>query len=356
VQYSQYDQALAILASLAYKNGAKNEIKDLIFNPVSTYDLIGKPVLSELAARGLTLAESSYAQLSTYTSEKGKPCWFSVADEQKKVVYVVIRGTQDPADVLSDLNIQTKDITICGHEAKVHSGLQYNETLNPLQYNHMLLRLPLAVVFIRSISVSGINDSALFVIEDSKPHIAAFLSQGFSLVFTGHSLGAGTAALAAAHARTAGGQGYGDATAVTFACPGIVAAKNSDGSKSAASKALKKFVTTYILGYDIVPRAAGVAVFKLLDNIFSNDWKEKTKKRLAEEAKKKLGANAGMLGGAMAKMSAAMPEPTAEEKAAEAAKVKKVLDDIAEGVLPWCYCFVLSTHLTPCSQPQAAKR
>ncbi len=356
MQYSQYDQALAILASLAYKNGAKNEIKDLIFNPVSTYDLIGKPVLSELAARGLTLAESSYAQLSTYTSEKGKPCWFSVADEQKKVVYVVIRGTQDPADVLSDLNIQTKDITICGHEAKVHSGLQYNETLNPLQYNHMLLRLPLAVVFIRSISVSGINDSALFVIEDSKPHIAAFLSQGFSLVFTGHSLGAGTAALAAAHARTAGGQGYGDATAVTFACPGIVAAKNSDGSKSAASKALKKFVTTYILGYDIVPRAAGVAVFKLLDNIFSNDWKEKTKKRLAEEAKKKLGANAGMLGGAMAKMSAAMPEPTAEEKAAEAAKVKKVLDDIAEGVLPWCYCFVLSTHLTPCSQPQAAKR
>ncbi len=133
-----------------------------------------------------------------------------------------------------------------------------------------------------------------------------------------------------------------------------MAAKNSDGSKSAASKALKKFVTTYILGYDIVPRAAGVAVFKLLDNIFSNDWKEKTKKKLAEEAKKKLGASAGMLGGAMAKMSAAMPEPTEEEKAAEAAKVKKVLDDIAEGVVcdlgAMASCF-RHTPLTPCCQP-----
>ncbi len=136
MQYSQNDQALAILASLAYKNGAKNEIKDLIFSPVLVYDLISKPVFAELTTRGLTLAESSYAQQSTYTSEKGKPCWFSVADEQKKIVYVVIRGTQDPADVLSDLNIQTKDITICGHEAKVHSGLQYND---------MPLHLPLAV-------------------------------------------------------------------------------------------------------------------------------------------------------------------------------------------------------------------
>ena len=115
-------------------------------------------------------------------------------------------------------------------------------------------------------------------------------------MFTGHSLGAGTAALAAAHARTAGGQGYGEATAVTFACPGIVAAKNSDGSKSGASKALKKFVTTFILGYDIVPRAAGVAVFKLLDNIFSNNWKEKTKKKMEEEKAKGFNLQGGDTG------------------------------------------------------------
>jgi hypothetical protein len=169
------------------------------------------------------------------------------------------------------------------------------------------------------------------VIEQSKSHIAPFLSKGFSLVFTGHSLGAGTAALAAAHSRSAGGEGYKDATAVTFACPGVIAAKNGDGSKNAACKAMKKFVTTYILGYDVVPRAAGVAVFRLLDDIFSNNWKEKTKKKVEEEAKKKMGAAAGMMGNAMSKMAAAIPPPTAEEKAAEDAKKQKVADEIAEG-------------------------
>lgn len=122
VNYTPNDQAMAILASLAYKDGAKGEIKDLLFNGSSTYSLIGKNAGKELAAKGVTLSEASYAQLSSYTSDKGKPCWFSVADETKKVVYIVIRGTQDPADVLSDLNIQTKDVDICGHAAKVHSG------------------------------------------------------------------------------------------------------------------------------------------------------------------------------------------------------------------------------------------
>jgi ABC-type proline/glycine betaine transport system substrate-binding protein len=128
---------------------------------------------------------------------------------------------------------------------------------------------------------TGINASALFVIEDSRIHIAPFLARGFSLVFTGHSLGAGTAALAAAHARSGSEDGYKDATAVTFACPGIISGK-------ASIKAMKTFVTTFIYGFDVVPRASGVAIFKLLDRIFSNNWKEKTMEWMAEEAKKKV--------------------------------------------------------------------
>jgi hypothetical protein len=184
----------------------------------------------------------------------------------------------------------------------------------------------------RQLQFAGINDSALFVIESSKSHVAPFLEKGFSLVFTGHSLGAGTAALAAAHARTMGGNGYSGATAITFACPGIISAKNSDGSKSAACKALKAFVTTHILGYDIVPRASGVAVFTLLDNIFSNNWKEKTKKKMEEEAKKRLGAAAGALGGMMSMAAAAVPPPTAEELEAKAAEAKRIKEEIDEGI------------------------
>lgn len=191
---------------------------------------------------------------------------------------------------------------------------------------------------------AGINDSALFVIESSKPHIAPFLEKGFKLVFTGHSLGAGTAALAAAHARTNGGDGYSGATAITFACPGIISAKNKDGSKSAACKAMKAFVTTHILGYDIVPRASGMAVFTLLDSIFSNNWKEKTKKKLEEEAKKKMGAAAGALGGMMSKAAAALPPPSQEEIAAKAAEAKKIQDEIAEGTYhtSLCACFAFN--------------
>ncbi len=120
--YSQTDQAMGILASLAYMDGAKGQIKDLLFNSASTYSLISKNAGAELALKGVTLSEASFAQHATYASDKGKPCWFAVADETKKIVYVVIRGTQDPADVLSDLNIQTKDVSLCGEEAKVHSG------------------------------------------------------------------------------------------------------------------------------------------------------------------------------------------------------------------------------------------
>jgi len=254
VEHSPMDQAMAVLSSLAYLNGDEGQIQKMLFDSNTIHEFLGKNPGAALSARGITLSAASFAQIKPYKSDKGKPCWFSVADENKQVIYVVIRGTQDPADVLSDLNIQTKDVTILGQTAKVHSG---------------------------------ISDSAQFVIENSKAHVAPYLEKGFSLVFTGHSLGAGTAALAAAYSRTSGDKGYKDATAVTFACPGIVAARDANGSKSAASHLMKKFVTTYILGFDVVPRASGVAVFKLLDNIFSLDWKAKFKQMMEEEAKKK---------------------------------------------------------------------
>jgi hypothetical protein len=97
---------------------------------------------------------------------------------------------------------------------------------------------------------------------------------------------------------------------------------------------MKKFVTTYILGFDVVPRASGVAVFKLLDNIFSLDWKAKFKQMMEEEAKKRLGAAAGLAGGLMAKAQQSLPQPSDEEKAAEEERKAKVEAEIAEGNPP----------------------
>ena len=102
----------------------EGEIKAMLFDGGSTHPLLQKNAGAALVARGITLSEASFAQLASYKSEKGKPCWFSAADEKNKVVYVVIRGTDSISDILSDLNIQTADVSICGASAKVHSGEQ----------------------------------------------------------------------------------------------------------------------------------------------------------------------------------------------------------------------------------------
>jgi hypothetical protein len=120
--FSATDQAMAILSSLAYMKGAEGEIKAMLFDASTMHPLLQKNAGAELAARGVKLSEASFAQLASYKSEKGKPCWFSAADEANKVVYVVIRGTDSINDILSDLNIQTADVSICGASAKVHSG------------------------------------------------------------------------------------------------------------------------------------------------------------------------------------------------------------------------------------------
>jgi hypothetical protein len=124
VDYSDNDKAMAILALLAYEDGAAGKIQELLFKGATSPTCLGvKNPGAELVQKGVTLSEASYAQTPSYESAKGKPCWFCVADEQKKVVYVVIRGTQNAGDILSDLNIQTKEIVVSGKSAKVHSGV-----------------------------------------------------------------------------------------------------------------------------------------------------------------------------------------------------------------------------------------
>ncbi len=124
VGFSPTDEAMAILSLIAYGDGAKGEIKNLLFKKaVNPVYLLGKNPGDVLVTKGVNLSEASYHQTSSYVSAKGKPCWFCVADEQKKVVYVVIRGTEDAGDILSDLNIKLKDIVVSGQTAKVHSGV-----------------------------------------------------------------------------------------------------------------------------------------------------------------------------------------------------------------------------------------
>ena len=123
VEYTPNDQAMAILADLAYLKGANGDIQTALFdNSHKQASMNGKCPSAELASKGVVLSKDSFAQHKTYEAGIGKPCWYSVADEQKKVIYVVVRGTVNVQDVLSDINIQVESVELCGHPCKVHKG------------------------------------------------------------------------------------------------------------------------------------------------------------------------------------------------------------------------------------------
>ena len=123
VEYTPNHQAMAILADLAYLEGASGKIQPALFDSLHKQtSMNGKCPSAELASRGVVLSKDSFAQHKTYEAGVGKPCWYSVADEQKKVIYVVVRGTVNINDMLSDINIQVESVELCGHPCKVHKG------------------------------------------------------------------------------------------------------------------------------------------------------------------------------------------------------------------------------------------
>jgi hypothetical protein len=123
VEYADSDAAMAILADLAYLKGADGKIQTALFDSSHTQaSMNGKCPSAELASKGVVLSKDSFAQHKTYEAGIGKPCWYSVADEQKQVVYVVVRGTANVQDMLSDINIQVESVELCGHPCKVHKG------------------------------------------------------------------------------------------------------------------------------------------------------------------------------------------------------------------------------------------
>ncbi len=133
VEYTPHDQAMAILADLAYLKGANGEIQTALFDSSHKQaSMDGKCPSAELASKGVVLSKDSFAQHKTYEAGIGKPCWYSVADEQKKVIYVVIRGTANVQDMLSDINIQVESVELCGHPCKVHKGASAARLLDVL--------------------------------------------------------------------------------------------------------------------------------------------------------------------------------------------------------------------------------
>ncbi|KAL3876663.1 hypothetical protein ACJMK2_034468 [Sinanodonta woodiana] len=156
--------------------------------------------------------------------------FFVAIDREDNAVVVAIRGTLSLRDVLTDLNAECEELTIDGlpDTCITHKGI-----LQAAKYVHSVLQ-------------------SLHILERAFEHA----QQGAKLVITGHSLGAGAAALLSILLRPQ----YPDLICFPFSTPGGLMSLN-------ASKYTQEFMCSVILGKDLVPRLGISTMEDLKKNI-----------------------------------------------------------------------------------------
>ncbi|KAK3601848.1 hypothetical protein CHS0354_041771 [Potamilus streckersoni] len=143
--------------------------------------------------------------------------FFVAIDREDNAVVVAIRGTLSLRDVLTDFNAECEELTIEGlsDTCITHKGI-----LQAARYVHSVLQ-------------------RLHILDRAFEQA----QQGAKLVITGHSLGAGAAALLSILLRPQ----YPDLICFPFSTPGGLMSLN-------ASKYTQEFMCSVILGKDLVPR------------------------------------------------------------------------------------------------------
>jgi sn1-specific diacylglycerol lipase len=143
-------------------------------------------------------------------------------------VVIAIRGTLSFYDALTDLTIESEEIEVGDvQEAKAHRGI-----LQAAKYIQMM-----------------IDRNGLLVRALAK-------TPGYRLVITGHSLGAGAAAILSALLRPS----YPDLICFSFSPPGWLVSKS-------LTRYMEEFVCSVIVGKDIVPRMGVLTMNKLKTQI-----------------------------------------------------------------------------------------
>lgn len=153
-----------------------------------------------------------------------RPVHYLCVDRARRVVVVTLRGSMSIADMLTDLNCEPDKFIYKGKEHPVHRGMMLSA---------------------RSLDV------------EIRPMVLALLRKykGFQLRVVGHSLGAGVAALLTSIWRSEQGGDLGHAVCYSFGCPCVCGLD--------LSRLLVDFVTTVVVGSDIVPRLSLASVHDL---------------------------------------------------------------------------------------------
>jgi len=166
-----------------------------------------------------------------------------VADHEHKELVLVVRGTASLLDFCTDLCLQNEPFRDGqGHRGMVHA----------------------ATWLVRHLQ------GDLHELSREYPD--------YSLVTTGHSLGAAVAALSAMQLREA----FPNIHCYAFGTPACVTRELATGSY--------EFVTTVVNGYDCVPRLHQHSLLKLQDEIQRFDWRTALRRMVAEEIRKQKSA------------------------------------------------------------------
>ncbi|XP_052787526.1 diacylglycerol lipase-beta-like [Mya arenaria] len=200
-----------------------------------------KPPDTQIEADSRLCANTAAFILQTGTQQENIVCasfhnevyaipYYVSIDKDSQSVIVSIRGTLSLEDVLTDLVVERAPVCFGGVEGYVHTGMYQSAK------------------YIRN-----------KLIADATLDIAFHRAKGYRLVITGHSLGAGVAALLAMEMRPM----YPNIICFAFAPPGELVS-------ASLLPYTEEFVCSVSLGYDVVPRLGLLELSRLrLDILYA---------------------------------------------------------------------------------------
>lgn len=161
---------------------------------------------------------------------EGRPFRFPWQKDEILDVLMVVRGTKEISDILSDALIETNPYD---------DGLAHG----------------------------GIHKSGHYLVEKHTPLLEKLLKESkrdkIRLSIIGHSLGAGAGAIAAIEFNK---RDFIDAKAVGFGCPPVLS--------KALSESTKDYITTVVCDSDVVPRMSGATISNVIMDVMSRPYKD----------------------------------------------------------------------------------
>lgn len=171
------------------------------------------------------------------------PSFALLGNKESKTALVLIRGSKSVQDLLTDIQANPEDIGLSG------AGAPQSET---------------AGGFVDAFAHNGMLKAAMWIKDRIIKSLRVLHNEGYHIVFAGHSLGAGCAALLSVMLQ----KEFEDLECFAYAVPACV--------NLSVAESCDDFVHSIVLRDDFVPRAKASNILKLVDELknFKGCWRD----------------------------------------------------------------------------------